>query len=117
MEIPVTNGIPVTMAMIIDIGSSHPVINLNVDDNSKITVDNASFKGYDISEGTIGSVTSLSIDESGNITGLSAQKGNIYLIVYTITPRGSDKVALTATADSTSSVPVTLNIKAQPDLF
>ncbi|EKQ51308.1 hypothetical protein, partial [Clostridium sp. Maddingley MBC34-26] len=116
-SLSVTNGIPVTMAMIVDAGSSNPVINLSVDNNAKITVDNTSFKGYDISGGTIGSPTSLSIDGSGNITGLSMQNGNRYLIVYTITPIGSDKVTLTAKADSTSPVPVTLNIEAQPDLF
>ncbi|WP_297416799.1 carboxypeptidase regulatory-like domain-containing protein [Clostridium sp.] len=116
-SVGVTNGIPVTMAMIVDARSSHPVINLSADNNTNITIDNTSFKGYDISAGTIGSPTSLSIDGSGNITGLSMQNGNRYLIVYTITPMGSDNVTLTAKADSTSPVPVTLNIEAQPDLF
>ena len=114
----VTNGIPVTMAMIVDAGSLNPKINWSVDDNTKITVDNTSFKEYKIADdGTIGSATSLTIDDSGNITGLSMENGKRYLIVYSITPVTTGTVNLTATADETSSKYVNLTIGAQPDLF
>ncbi|MDR3598285.1 Ig-like domain-containing protein [Clostridium sp.] len=114
----VTNGIPVTMAMIVDAESSNPQINWSVDDTAKIQVDNTSFKEYEISDdNTIGNSTSVTLDDSGNITGLTMQKGKRYLIIYTITPVGSDQVTVTATADKTTPVPVTLNIGTKPDLF
>ena len=106
------------MAMIVDAGSLNPKINWSVDDNTKITVDNTSFKEYKIADdGTIGSATSLTIDDSGNITGLSMENGKRYLIVYSITPVTTGTVNLTATADEASSKYVNLTIGAQPDLF
>jgi hypothetical protein len=114
----VTNGMPVTMAMIVDAESASPKIKLTEDDNSKIRIDNNSFKEYVISsDNTIGGATELSIDDSGNISGLLMQKGGRYLIVYTITPAGSGQVTLNATADEKNSKEVTLNIGTQPDLF
>ncbi|WP_182629290.1 Ig-like domain-containing protein [Clostridium chromiireducens] len=113
-----TKDIPVTMAMIVNAESSHPVINWSVDDNSKITVDNNSFKGYEIlADNTIGSATSLTIDGNGNITGIAMQKDKKYLIVYTITPSVTGTITLTATADGTSRFPVALNVVNRPDLF
>lgn len=114
----VTNGIPMTMAMIVDAGSLNPKINWSVDDNTKIIVDNTSFKEYKIADdGTIGIATSLTIDDSGNITGISMENGKRYLIVYSITPVTTGTVKLTATSDETSSKYVNLTIGAQPDLF
>jgi hypothetical protein len=40
-----------------------------------------------------------------------------YIIIYTITPKESGSVALTATADGTTPKSVNLNIVAKPDLF
>jgi predicted hotdog family 3-hydroxylacyl-ACP dehydratase len=120
----VTNSIPVTMAMEVDVESSHPAINWswNCSDNSgsKIIDDNIVFNKYEISDdGTLGTVETTTLNNSGNIniTGLTMEKGKKYIIVYTITPMGGGQVTVTAKADTTSSVPVTLNIGARPDLF
>ena len=109
----VTIGIPVTMAMIVDAESSNPEINLSVDNNAQITVDKTLFKEYDAN----GTVIPLTLDDSGNITGVKMQKGVQYLIVYTITPVKIGSVKITAEADRTTPLPVNLEIGAQPDLF
>ena len=118
----VTNGIPVTMAIIVDSKSSHPEITWSCSDNGKLEVDTTSFKEYDISSAdnsTISNLRSLDIDDSGNITGLVMEKGKKYLIIYTMTPIVTGQVTVTATADGdkTNSKSVNLNIGAQPDLF
>jgi len=114
----VTNGIPVTMAIIVDSKSSHPVINWS-SDRPKLKVDTTSLKEYDISDdnSTISNLISLGIDDSGNITGLAMQKGKKYLIIYTMTPIANGQVTVNATADKTSNISVNLSIGDQPDLF
>ncbi|OOM74853.1 hypothetical protein CLOBL_41840 [Clostridium sp. BL-8] len=114
----VTNGIPATMAMTVDAESSNPKINWSVRDTGKIQVDNTSFKEYEISDnGKIGDSTPLTLDDSGNIAGLTMQKGKKYLITYTINPIESGQVDVIAQADETTSKKVTLTIGAKPDLF
>jgi len=120
----VTNSIPVTMAMEVDVESSSPEINWswNCSDNSgsKIIDDNIVFNKYEIlDDGTLGNPETTTLNNSGNInlTGITMEKGEKYIIVYTITPVGNGTVTVTATADGTSSKSVDLNMGAQPDLF
>jgi hypothetical protein len=115
----VSDGIPTTLAMIVEAKSSNPVINWSAD-KTKIPQGQIVFKKYKIDNNTIDdSPQIITINNSGNInlTGLTMENGGKYIIVYTIIPVGSGDVTVTATADGTIPGLVNLNISAQPDLF
>lgn len=119
-------GIPVTLAMKVEIKASNPVINWKRD--KKISEGTIVFKKYLLDDSgaidTTGTVQTLSFTntdtDNGDITlaGLTTEVGKKYLITYTITPTATGTITLTATADGTSNVPpVTLNVGGIPDLF
>jgi hypothetical protein len=119
-------GIPVTLAMKVEIKASNPVINWKRD--KKISEGAIVFKKYLLDDSgaidTNGTVQTLSFTntdtDTGDITltGLTTEVGKKYLITYTITPIATGTITLTATADGTSNVPpVTLNVGGIPDLF
>ena len=117
----VVAGIPVTLAMKLDVKSSNPIINWKRDNT--ISEGTIVFKKYLLKDNgeidTAESVQTLSFNNTGNInlTGLTTVIGKKYLITYTITPVSTGTITTTATADTTSSVPVNLNVGARPDLF
>ncbi|AWK49721.1 hypothetical protein DIC82_00815 [Clostridium beijerinckii] len=115
-------GIPVTLAMTVNIESSNSIINWKRDNT--IAEGTIVFKKYllvdDSSEiDTTGTVQTLSFTNTGdiNLTGLTTEIGKKYLIMYTITPVEGGPVTMRATADEKSSKSVTLNVGAIPDLF
>lgn len=129
----VTNGIPITLAMIVDSKSSNPVINWSwsSSDGSSISDNQITFKKYKISSNsTTGDLETVKFDNNANIDldRFTMDKGE-YIIIYTITPvipvgststqveSGLVTVTATADGDETNSKPITLNIGAEPDLF
>lgn len=122
----VVNTMPTALAMLIDVKSSNPVINWSIDDITKISNAKIQFNQYEISNGSINQNTKIGPLEfnAGNIAisnsnGFNMEKGKKYIIVYTITPKDSATGSITigANIEGSSSKPLTLNIKALPDLF
>ncbi|OOP75235.1 hypothetical protein CBEIBR21_03430 [Clostridium beijerinckii] len=123
-EFNVSDGIPVTLAIVVQANSSNPAINLSID-TSKIPQGTIEFKMYKISDSDNGTIDSsitpteveLANTGSTDLTGFTMERGHKYLIVYTVTPSGSGETTVTATADEISPKSVDLNISPKPDLF
>lgn len=129
----VSNGIPINIAMVINAKAFNPTIDLNIGDISKISDQNINsgidVKEYEISNGTIGALINekyLGINNSsisiGSSDGFVMNGGgeHYYMIIYTITPKGTanDTIDMTATVRNTSnSNRLELQIQDMPDLF
>ncbi|NRY59953.1 carboxypeptidase regulatory-like domain-containing protein [Clostridium beijerinckii] len=127
----VSNGIPISIAMVINAKAFNPTIDLNIGNTSKISDQNINsgidVKEYEISNGSIGSLinekylginnSSISISSSD---GFVMNEGHEYIMIYTITPKGSanDTIDMTATVRNTSnSNRLELQTQDMPDLF